>query len=152
MTKSVTIPFAIDRFWEIIPSTWHTTRHTIRRVAVEQFEMSVAQFQILRRIRNGYDEVSSLADAWQSSRSSVSKVVDVLVNKGLVVRKTDKQDRRHIHLALTDEGVRLLNGIYDETERWLGSKFQSLTPDELAIVVDALEVLGKVFDLLPAKK
>jgi DNA-binding MarR family transcriptional regulator len=146
MAKSISIPVLIDRFWETIPLVWHQTRNTIRHVAVEQFKMTVEQFQMLRRIRKGYDEVSSLAAVSQTSRSSVSKVVDALVNKGLVSRLTDTLDRRHVHLALTEDGIRLMNGIYNATEKWLGDKFQSLTPEEHGLIFDAMDVLRKIFD------
>jgi DNA-binding MarR family transcriptional regulator len=146
MEKSSSIPNIIDRFWETIPEIWHQTRNTIRRVAVEQFKMTVEQFQILRRIRKGFDEVSSLAVSSQTSRSAVSKVVDGLVTKGLVTRLTDTQDRRHVHLALTEEGARLMNGIYSETEKWLAAKFQTLTTDELEQASDGMDLLRKLFE------
>ncbi len=108
--------------------------------------MTVEQFQILRRIRKGFDEVSSLAESSQTSRSAVSKVVDGLVTKGFVTRLTDTHDRRHVHLALTEEGARLMTGIYAETEKWLGAKFQTLTTDELVQASDAMDLLRKLFE------
>ena len=146
MDKTSSLPSIIDRFWETIPGIWHQTRNTIRRVAVEQFKMTVEQFQILRRIRKGFDEVSSLAESSQTSRSAVSKVVDGLVTKGFVTRLTDTHDRRHVHLALTEEGARLMTGIYAETEKWLGAKFQTLTTDELVQASDAMDLLRKLFE------
>jgi DNA-binding MarR family transcriptional regulator len=136
----------IDKFWESIPPAWRETRNTIRRVAVEQFSMTVGQFQALRRIRKGIDTVSALAEANRTSRSAVSKAVDVLVNKGLVSRLVDEKDRRHVHLTLTPEGQRLLEAVYAQAESWLRDKFQSLSLDELALLRDALPILQKIFD------
>jgi DNA-binding MarR family transcriptional regulator len=145
MAKQTTLPDVIDKFWETIPPVWHQTRHIIRRVAVEQFKMTVEQFQVLRRIRRGSDSVSALADVSQTSRSSVSKAVDALVNKGLVSRLSDTHDRRYVHLALTEEGARLMYGVYAETEKWLMEKFQSLTAEELDLMLQAMEIFQKVF-------
>lgn len=136
----------IDKFWESIPPAWRETRNTIRRVAVEQFSMTVGQFQVLRRIRKGIDTVSALAEANRTSRSAVSKAVDVLVNKGLVSRLVDEKDRRHVHLTLTPEGRRLLEAVYALAESWLRDKFQSLSLDELALLRNALPILQKTFD------
>jgi len=144
--QPVQVDEVIDKFWESIPPAWRETRNTIRRVAVENFSMTVGQFQVLRRIRKGIDTVSTLAEANRTSRSSVSKAVDVLVNKGLVSRLPDERDRRHVHLTLTDEGQRLLEAVYDQAEAWLRDKFQSLPPDELAILRQALPILQKAFD------
>jgi DNA-binding MarR family transcriptional regulator len=136
----------IDRFWEAVPPVWHITRAYIRQVAAEKFSMTSEQFQVLRRIRKGIDSVSALADANRTSRSSVSKAVDALVHKGLVSRLTDLIDRRHIHLTLTTEGERLLKEVYDQAEAWLREKFQTLAPDELALLLEALPILQKTFN------
>lgn len=136
----------IEKFWESIPPAWRETRETIRRIAVEQFGMTVGQFQVLRRIRKGVDTVSGLAQANRTSRPAVSKAVDALVNKGLVSRLVDAKDRRHVHLTLTDEGQRLLEAVYDQAEAWLREKFQSLPPDELSTLLTAMNLLQKIFD------
>lgn len=136
----------IEKFWESIPPAWRETRNTVRRVAVEQFSMTVGQFQVLRRIRKGVDTVSALAAANRTSRSAVSKAVDALVNKGLVSRLVDEKDRRHVHLTLTDEGQRLLEAVYDQAEAWLRIKFQSLPPNDLATLLAAMNILQKTFD------
>ena len=135
----------IEKYWETIPPVWHVTRHTIRQVAIEKYQITVEQFQVLRRIRKGVDEVSRLADASLTSKSAVSKVVDALVNKGLVNRLTDTRDRRHVHLALTDEGIRLMSGIYTDTENWLAEKLKLLSATELDITMSAMDILRKVF-------
>ena len=136
----------IDKFWESIPPAWRETRNTIRRVAVEEFSMTVGQFQVLRRIRKGIDTVSALAEANRTSRPAVSKAVDALVNKGLVSRLPDERDRRHVHLTLTPEGQRLLEAVCAQAESWLRDKFQSLPPAELATLREALPILQKAFD------
>ena len=136
---------AIEKFWESVPPAWHNTRAYIRQAAAEKFSMTSEQFQVLRRIRKGIDSVSALADANHTSRSSVSKAVDALVNKGLVSRLTDEDDRRHIHLTLTPEGQRLLTEVYDHAEAWLREKFQALAPEELALLLAAMRILQKIF-------
>jgi len=146
MPNQSTVDEVIDKFWESIPPAWRETRNTIRRVAVEQFSMTVGQFQALRRIRKGIDTVSALAEANRTSRPAVSKAVDALVNKGLVSRLPDERDRRHIHLTLTPEGNHLLEAVYSQAESWLRYKFQSLPPDELATLREALPILQKAFD------
>lgn len=145
MAKQTLIPDLIEIFWETVPPAWHATRATIRKVAAENFHLTVEQFQVLRRIRRGVDSVSALAEANLTSRSSVSKAVDALVNKGLISRSTDAHDRRHVHLSLTGEGERVLSAIYAETEAWLSSRFERLTPAELNEFLGTLDLLRKTF-------
>ena len=135
----------IDKFWESVPGAWRQTRSQIRRSAVEKFQMTEEQFQVLRRIRNGSASVSALAEASQTSRSAVSKAVDALVRRGLITRSQDLDDRRNVPLALTDEGQRVMAGIYDETEQWLSARFARLTAKETESLLQGMESLRKAF-------
>ena len=136
---------AVDKFWESVPPAWHRTRAVIRSVAAEKFHLTVEQFQVLRRIRRGIASVSAIADDGRTSRSAVSKAVDILVNKGLVIRQQDPADRRNIPLALTAEGQRVIAAIYDETERWLANRFERLSEAELESLLQSMDLLRKVF-------
>ncbi|MFZ5857620.1 MAG: MarR family winged helix-turn-helix transcriptional regulator [Chloroflexota bacterium] len=139
----------IETFWETIPPIWRQTRGQIRGVAAERFKLTVEQFQALRRIRKGYDSVSALAEEGRLSRSQASRAVDVLVNKKLVKRLTDADDRRHIHLSLTEKGQQTLSGIYAETEAWLAERFQSLAPEQTQEIAQALALLRDAFNSKP---
>ncbi|MEW6094661.1 MAG: MarR family transcriptional regulator [Chloroflexota bacterium] len=144
---SVKIPTdqIIDKYWETVPQSWHRTRAVIRAAAAEKFHLTVEQFQVLRRIRKGSASVSALAEASDTSRGAVSKAVDALVNKGLVCRNQDPNDRRNIPLALTAEGERILNAIYNEAETWLSVRFERLTGSERVVLLDGLGLLHKAF-------
>jgi DNA-binding MarR family transcriptional regulator len=71
--------------------------------------------------------------------------VDILVNKGLVIRQQDPADRRNIPLALTAEGQRVIAAIYDETERWLADRFKRLSEAELESLLQSLDLIRQVF-------
>lgn len=146
MSDLPTLPLLIDRFWESVPSAWRQTRKQISRSAVEKFHMTEEQFQVLRRIRNGSVSVSALAEASQTSRSAVSKAVEALVRRGLVTRSQNPADRRNLPLALTTEGQRVMDGVYDETERWLSARFARLTPEETELLFQGLEILYIAFE------
>ena len=145
MTQQEQIGPAIEKFWETIPPAWRQTRSQIRRIAVEKFQMTEEQFQVLRRIRRGSASVSALAEANRTSRSSVSKAVDALVRRGLVARSQDPDDRRNVPLALTDEGQRVMDAVFTEAEAWLSARFARLTADELSLSLQAMETLQKAF-------
>lgn len=136
----------IEKFWESVPPAWFQTRAHIRRAAAEQFNLTVEQFQVLRRIRRGFNSVSAIAKESHTSRPAVSAAVDGLVNRSLVTRQTDTVDRRHIQLSLTPEGERVLNGIYAETNRWLADKFSQLTPETHSQLLAALDLLQKTLN------
>lgn len=145
MKKSKFNPILIDKYWESVPPAWRQTRSKIRTIAVERFQMTEEQFQVLRRIRRGSASVSALAEASQTSRSAVSKAVDALVRRGLVFRSQDLNDRRNIPLALTDEGQRVMDSIFNEAEEWLSARFEHLSQEELETLLEGMETLRKVF-------
>jgi DNA-binding MarR family transcriptional regulator len=145
MPNPTSSPILIDKFWESVPPAWRQTRSQIRHIAVEKFQMTEEQFQVLRRIRKGSASVSALAEASQTSRSAVSKAVDALVRRRLVTRGQDPDDRRNVPLALTDEGQRVMDAIFTEAEAWLSARFEHLRPEELETLLQGMETLHKAF-------
>jgi DNA-binding MarR family transcriptional regulator len=115
---------------------------------VEKFKMTEAQFQVLRRIRKGSSSVSTLAVSSQTSRSAVSKAVDALVRRGLVIRNQDPSDRRNIPLAITEEGRRVMDAIFIEAETWISTHFERLSPEEMDTLLQGMEILKKAFSNL----
>ncbi len=139
------LPQAIDKFWEVIPPLWRSVRAYIRAQATEKFDVTVAQFHILRYIRSGKDTVSKLAETGRISRPAISRGVETLVAKGMVIRATDPGDRRHNQLSLTAEGQALLNELFGHTRQWMAARLGVLTDDELESIIRASESLAKAF-------
>ncbi|MCB0114654.1 MAG: MarR family transcriptional regulator [Caldilineaceae bacterium] len=137
---------AIESFWEAVPPTWNRIRSNVRGLAAERFDISVEQFHILRHIRKGLASASQLADERQISRAAVSQTVNALVEKGLLLRHQDAEDRRFVHLALSEDGNRLLDAIFQENRAWMRAKMESLTPAELDGVIKAMDVLKRSFE------
>jgi DNA-binding MarR family transcriptional regulator len=135
---------AVDAFWETFPPFWHRVRATIRQSATEQFEISVEQFHILRHIRRGDQSVSLLAEAKNISRAAISQSVNALVNKGLITRTTDSDDRRHVVLSLTESGNTLLDDIFNHTRQWMMQAFSQLNEQELHTLIQAMAALKKL--------
>jgi DNA-binding MarR family transcriptional regulator len=140
------IPAAIDAFWGTIPPVWNRIKANIRSIAEENYGISVEQFHILRHIRKGLTSVSQLAQVKQISRSAISQAVDVLVERGLICRLQNAQDRRNIPLELTGSGNQLLDAISDKNRAWMKSQMASLSTQDLNTLTCAMEILAKTFD------
>jgi DNA-binding MarR family transcriptional regulator len=135
---------AVDGFWETFPPLWRMIHAHIRELAVEQFNVTVEQFHILRHIRRGRDSVSALAEAKDISRPAVSQAVDLLVTRGLILRTTDPQDRRHVKLDLTADGNALMDAIFGNTRQWMMETFAPLNADEIQALTRSMESLKKI--------
>ena len=136
---------AIEKFWEFFPPVWQTIKAYIRHEATENFNITVGQFHILRRIRHGIDSVSKLADDRHTSRPAISRAVDVLVNKGLVVRTQNPADRRNLRLSLTDKGQSLIEALFNNTRLWMTEKLSVLGDDELEAILVAGDAMKRAF-------
>jgi DNA-binding MarR family transcriptional regulator len=145
LSSKAVLNSTIDQFWETIPSLWHMIRARIRDEALSQFDITVEQFHILRRIRKGRNSVSKLAEAKHISRPAISRAVDVMVNKDLVTRTQNPQDRRYIQLDLTQKGSKLLEAIIKKNRQWMIQRLASLDETELDAIQDAMQALRKAF-------
>lgn len=138
-----TVQQAIHAFWETVPPIWHAVRSQVHRRAIENHNLTVDQFHVLRRVHTGIDSASELARAKHISRAAISRSIDVLTNKGLIVGTRDPCDRRHVHLALTAQGETLVETIFGQVREWMTGRLATLDDDELESISQALTVLKK---------
>lgn len=145
LTAEVTLPQAIERFWEAFPPVWNRIRGHLRLILAQEFNITIEEFHTLRNLRRGFCSVSQLADVQQISRPAASQAVEALVEKGLVSRHYDSKDRRHIRLALTGAGSEMLDGIFQKNRGWMVEKMSALSPEEIAVIANAMEALKEAF-------
>jgi DNA-binding MarR family transcriptional regulator len=103
-------------------------------------DVTMAQVKALYLVAaSGSLHISALADRLGVTLSTGSGLVDRLVEGGLLERRHDTADRRHVVVRITDAGTVLL-----ERMRELGSqRFQSL----LAVLEGPdLDALGRILD------
>jgi DNA-binding MarR family transcriptional regulator len=145
-TTELLLHQAIERFWETVPPTFNQVRNNLRRIAIENFEISVEQFHILRHIRKGIKSVSELAEVKKISRPAISQGVEQLVEKGYISRQQSAKDRRYVKLELTQSGNDLLNTIFERNSCWMLEKMAALDTEELNCLIKGMEVLNKTFN------
>jgi DNA-binding MarR family transcriptional regulator len=93
--------------------------------------------------------MSELASALHLSLSTVSGLVDRLVESGLVARRTDANDRRQVMVSLTDEGIGFLDRFQELGVSHLRELIERLSPTDIAAVSRALELLITAAQELP---
>lgn len=86
--------------------------------ALAEEEFSVAHIAALHLLdEEGTMRVAALAEALGRSPSGTSRLLDVLVQRDLVSRVEDPEDRRAKKLALTAAGARFVQRVGDERVR-----------------------------------
>jgi len=78
---------------------------------------------------------------------SMTKVLAGLEEKGLVTREPHPSDKRQVIIALTPAGIDLLDSERRQRDAWLSQRLTQLTPDERAVLRDAIPVLDKLAEL-----
>lgn len=134
----------VEVFWETVPPLWREIHAQLHTIASEEFAVTVEQFHILRHIRQGSASVSELAKQKRISRPAASQIVETLVQRGLIRRQVNPQDRRQVFLVLTDSGNALLDAISQKTRHWTLELFSPLNSEEVSQITQALERLKKL--------
>ncbi len=85
-----------------------------------------------------------LAEHEKVQPPSMTRVIAVLEERGLVRREPHATDRRQVILTVTDDGRDLVQRVRRRREAWLAQRLQELTPDERQILRAARPILEKI--------
>lgn len=91
--------------------------------------------------------MSDIASELEVSLATATGVVDRLVERGMLIREGDPKDRRVVLCRLSDEGEKLISGVWQVSRGQLGEILRACTPPQLMLITEALQVLiqaGKV--------
>ena len=99
---------------------------------LKPFKLTNQQYNVLRILRGqgkNYISVNAISGRMIDKMSNVSRLIDKLVEKNLVVRKVNKEDRRQADIAISQKGLDLVNSI-EKTEPDLKLNFNTLSDEE----------------------
>ena len=113
------------RFQQIAVAIFHA------EIVAAGHDLTPVQYAALSTIktRPGIDQVT-LAGLIAYDRTTITGVVDRLVQKGLLVRQANSRDRRARVLQVTDQGQRTLDGIEPAVEAAQRIMLRGLTANE----------------------
>lgn len=84
-------------------------------------QISNPQFFVLRILeQNSPSPVSTnhLIKQMMSENSNVSRMVDKLILKGLVIRQQNTYDKRQVDISITSKGYQLLTSLEEKIHHW----------------------------------
>lgn len=90
----------------------------------------------------------ALAESLDVSQASATGIVDRMVQRGLVERRRDDEDRRVIRVASTAAGRELLAGIAAERAGHFATVLHALTDEELAALLVGSRALRRARERL----
>ena len=88
--------------------------------------------------------LAELAEAEQVRPPTMSRIVDALVDRGLITRVTDPGDRRSVRIAATPEGTQLLHAGRERRVHALIGRLGRLAESERRALARGVEILERV--------
>ena len=129
---------------DVVPVVMRTIRTEMHRHRSN--ELTVPLFRTLLFLeRHPGVSLLDLAGHLGLTSPSVCKIVDGLVAHALVERQHSNTDRRKITLALTPEGQNVLDEARTSTQAGLADLLGSLSAEQCATVIQALQILQPHF-------
>ena len=109
-----------------------------------KLDLTIDQLKALILIQS-HDKISfkDVAQAFGSTRGNITGIVSRLVQKGLVTREPDPDDRRVQYLMLTAKAQKLLNNIKQKMITVQGNILSGLTAEDLAAMETGLSAFVK---------
>jgi len=121
-------------------------QYTANLIRKNGIDLTPEQFLTLDALWNqGSMSQTALAQLLQKDKNSITKLVDALESKGLVVRKRDKIDRRSNTIVLTDKANRMKESTKQFGVNMLDELLETIDEEELRTF---LATLKKITDAM----
>lgn len=121
----------------IFSTNWITEK--IKNILQEE-DITPQQYNILRILRGSKKPLSTLQirERMLDKMSDTSRIVERLVKKELVEKKTSNIDKRLVDVSIAEPGLELLKRL-DQKNDELDAILQNLSPEEAAELSDLLD-------------
>lgn len=128
----------------VVPLVTRVLRAEMRHHS--QPHLSLSQLRVLHFLnRKPQSSLSEVADYLDVTRPTMSVMVERLVQRGLVHRMDDINERRRIRLTLTATGIAELGAVYNATLANLASRLEALSVEQSRQVMAGLSILEALF-------
>ncbi|MEM7800791.1 MAG: MarR family transcriptional regulator [Chloroflexota bacterium] len=95
-------------------------------------------FDVLRELYIAPDhrlKMNEIADRVVMSGSGLTRLIDRMLEAGLINRELSSQDRRIVVAALTEAGIKKIEEILPQYQAWITENFlEGLAEDEMEVV------------------
>jgi MarR family transcriptional regulator for hemolysin len=128
---------------DTVPLVMRVIRQHMRR---HRSGLTVPQFRTLCFISSTEgSSLSAAADFIGLSLPAMSRLVDGLVEHGLMERRPCEDDRRHVRLSVTAAGESALTEARELAQAGLSEAVTRMTPGQREAIVKTMQVLRNVF-------
>lgn len=143
-----------QEFLEQVDAVVRATRVLVAVIAQSVAEVedviTLPQFRVLVMVAtHGPLNLRAVASALGVHPSNATRTCDRLVAGGLLDRRDDPTDRRHLVLTLTDEGRRLIDSVTQHRRAAIGAVLAQLPPPNRRTLAADLEAFADAAGEIP---
>ncbi|MDN3596587.1 MarR family winged helix-turn-helix transcriptional regulator [Zunongwangia endophytica] len=109
---------------------------------LKPYDVSMQQFNVLRILRGQKGNpanLNTIQERMVNKMSNTTRLVDKLIKKNLVQRHICEQNRRKVEIAITEDGLALLDKLDPLVEQVENDFAESLSEEELVLLNTSLE-------------
>lgn len=133
----------LDEYHKLVVNVIYTQNYVSQCMSkiLKSHGLTTQQYNLLRILRGQHPKpanINLLIDRMLDKMSNASRLVDKLVQKGLVVKKRNAMDRRNADVSISQKGLDLLAKVDPETNQFSQS-FDNLSPAEAKKLNDLLD-------------
>ncbi len=117
--------------------------HHYNKKFLKKYQLSPEQYNVLRILRGQHPSPASinmLNDRMLDKMSNVSRLVEKLRIKELIIRQESEIDRRQVDIFITDKGLELLAEVDQEIPK-VEKQFHNLSEEEANLLNNLLDKL-----------
>jgi DNA-binding MarR family transcriptional regulator len=139
------------RVMDTIPLVMRFIRTNMR--ANSAASLSIPQLRTLAFLNRSPDaSLSDLAEHLGVTCATASATTERLVQRNLVQRIDDPQERRRVLLNITEDGKHQLKQSQDQTRADIGELLTDLTEEQISHIEEGLALLKNVFEQTEIKR
>lgn len=112
---------------------------------LDKWQLNSMELDVLLFLGNnpGYDTASDMVQLRQLTKSHVSKAVESLTAKGLLVQERDQNNRRRVHLLLLPAAQPILAAGQQAQQRFVDVLTRDFSPEDMATMQRMLELIAR---------
>lgn len=134
-----------DQMQAVLRSAKEATKSAFK---TKKFDITIDQWTVLNCIANAeHANQSYLATHTHKDPAAITRMIELLVNRGLVQRKEEKTDRRAYHVKLTRKGAGLVKRVGPVVEKINQAAMQEVSSRDLSAM---RRITGKMIEGLGA--
>lgn len=111
---------------------------------LKPYDLTEPQYNVLRILRGQHGNAMSLfeiQDRMIQKMSNVSRLIDKLLDKGLVVRKECEINRRKVDILITQKGLDMLVELEPEIDKAFAAVSTNLNKEQAQLLAEMLDTM-----------